>query len=164
MIRSAVDMITSAWFVPASAAPGTWPGRRSVDRYGDRVGDPRWPVSIKGVVLARGHVLLARNERDEWELPGGRLEPGERPERCVVREIEEEAGIGVVVDRIIDSWVYPVLPDRQVLIVTYRCIDLDGLAPITISAEHRDVRWVPLDGVGRHPMPEGYRRSIDACT
>jgi len=125
--------------------------------------DIRWPVSIKGVVLARGHVLLAENDRDEWELPGGRLELGERPEQCVVREIREEAGLEVEVDGIVDSWVYPVLPDRQVLIVTYRCTELDDVAPITVSAEHRDVRWVPLDALARYPMPDGYRRSIDAC-
>lgn len=123
----------------------------------------RWPVSVKGVVLARGRVLLAENERDEWELPGGRLEIGERPEQCVVREFGEETGIEVEVDRIVDSWVYPVLAGRQVLIVTYRCTELDDLAAITVSAEHRAVRWVPLDDLARHPMPDGYRRSIETC-
>jgi 8-oxo-dGTP pyrophosphatase MutT (NUDIX family) len=39
--------------------------------------DPRWPVSMKGVVLISSRVALVRNDRDEWELPGGRLEPGE---------------------------------------------------------------------------------------
>jgi len=123
----------------------------------------RWPVSVKGVVLARGHVLLAENDRDEWELPGGRLELGERPEHGVVREIREEAGIEVEIDRIVDSWVYPVLPDRQVLIVTYRCAELDDLAPVTVSAEHRAVRWVPLEDLAGLRLPDGYRRSIEAC-
>ena len=39
-----------------------------------------------------GNVLLLRNERDEWELPGGKLELGEDPADCVVREIGEESG------------------------------------------------------------------------
>lgn len=38
---------------------------------------PLWPVSVKGVALdAHERVLLLRNERNEWELPGGRLEIG----------------------------------------------------------------------------------------
>ncbi|SJM68745.1 hypothetical protein FM112_13590 [Gulosibacter sp. 10] len=37
----------------------------------------RWPVSVKGVVLDEDDgVLLGMNDRDEWELLGGRLEPG----------------------------------------------------------------------------------------
>ena len=41
--------------------------------------DPRHhdghPVSVKGVLLIAGRVLLLRNDRDEWELPGGRPDP-----------------------------------------------------------------------------------------
>jgi ADP-ribose pyrophosphatase YjhB (NUDIX family) len=51
-----------------------------------------YPVSVKGVVAHDGRVLLLKNDRSEWELPGGRLELGETPEECVAREIEEETG------------------------------------------------------------------------
>ncbi|MEV6136524.1 NUDIX hydrolase [Nocardia sp. NPDC051990] len=42
-----------------------------------------YSISIKGVVVRDGRVLLLKNEREEWELPGGRIEPGETPEECV---------------------------------------------------------------------------------
>ena len=51
-----------------------------------------YPVSVKGVVVRAGRVLLLHNERQEWELPGGRLELGESPPQCVAREIAEETG------------------------------------------------------------------------
>ena len=57
----------------------------------------RFPVSVKGVVVRNGSVVLLRNERDEWELPGGKLEPGEAPDACVVREIAEELDLARMV-------------------------------------------------------------------
>ena len=51
-----------------------------------------FPVSVKGVAVQGGRVLLLENERNEWELPGGKLELREEPADCVVREIREEAG------------------------------------------------------------------------
>ena len=49
----------------------------------------RFPISVKGVIPTDDGVVLLRNERGEWELPGGRLETGESPEECVAREILE---------------------------------------------------------------------------
>jgi ADP-ribose pyrophosphatase YjhB (NUDIX family) len=81
-----------------------------------------YPVSVKGVVARDGRVLLLHNERGEWELPGGRLEVGETPQQCVVREIAEETGWSVTAGSILDAWLYHVAQAGQhVFIVTYGC-------------------------------------------
>jgi 8-oxo-dGTP pyrophosphatase MutT (NUDIX family) len=63
-------------------------------------------VSIKGVLLVDDRVALVRNERDEWELPGGRLEAGEDPPDCVEREVREELGLSSRAGALLDVWRY----------------------------------------------------------
>ena len=118
-----------------------------------------FPVSIKGVVFSGERAILLRNERDEWELPGGKLEPDESPSDCCAREILEELSLDVSVDRLLDCWVYDILGKVKVLIVTYGC-RLDSPRPIAISSEHKEVGLFALPEIDRLPMPEGYRASV----
>ena len=119
---------------------------------------PRFPVSIKGVIMRDARVVLLRNERDEWELPGGKLEPGESPEQCVVREIAEELGLEVSAAAILDSWVYEITPAVHVLIVTYGCVEHSEREAVR-SDEHQDLAWLALPDLASARMPEGYKRS-----
>jgi 8-oxo-dGTP pyrophosphatase MutT (NUDIX family)/GNAT superfamily N-acetyltransferase len=120
-----------------------------------------FPVSVKGVLFEDGRVVLLENERRQWELPGGRLEPAEDPPTCLAREVAEELGIDVVVDAILDSWVYEVLPRREVLIVTYG-VRRNGRSPMRVSAEHRRLGLFAPDEIDNLAIAEGYRRSIRA--
>jgi mutator protein MutT len=120
---------------------------------------PVFPVSIKGVVFVGDRVVLLKNEREEWELPGGRLEAGESPPVCVVREIREELAIDVSAEKLLDCWLYEVLPGREVVIVTYGC-RYEGDGTIRRSHEHSAVGQFDLSELDGLPMPEGYRRSI----
>jgi mutator protein MutT len=120
---------------------------------------PLFAVSVKGVVLAGDRVFLLRNERAEWELPGGRLEAGEDPAACVVREIREELAIDVTVGALLDCWLYEVLPGREVVIVTYGC-RYEGDGRIRLSREHQAAGLFGLDEIATLAMPEGYRHSI----
>ena len=96
----------------------------------------RFPVSIKGVVERDGHFVLLKNERDEWELPGGKLEPGEAIEDCLVREIDEELNLPVAVGRPLNNWVYFV-NGVHVLVITYALRILGDEADMRISHEHK---------------------------
>jgi 8-oxo-dGTP pyrophosphatase MutT (NUDIX family) len=120
-----------------------------------------FPVSVKGVAVQGGKVLLLRNERGEWELPGGKLEVGEDPVDCVVREISEESGWQVTAGPLLDCWQYEVRPGVYVVIVTYGCHVLSSALPV-VSGEHEAADLFDPEAVPGLVMPEGYKRSIAA--
>ena len=117
-------------------------------------------VSIKGVVVRDGKVLLLKNDRDEWELPGGRIELDESPEECVAREITEETRWKVTTGPILDSWMYYIeQAGKYVFIVTYGCYPNDHVEPV-LSFEHREIGLFDEHEAALLNMPEGYQRSI----
>jgi ADP-ribose pyrophosphatase YjhB (NUDIX family) len=118
-------------------------------------------VSVKGVLIEDGSVVLLENERGEWELPGGRPEPGEDAAAALIREFAEELGAEVAVGGIVDCWNFEVLPGRHVTIVTY-AVTRAARGELRVSDEHRRLAWFPLDALHALPLPEGYRRSVRA--
>ena len=119
----------------------------------------QFPVSVKGVVIRGGKVILVRNERDEWELPGGKLELSESPEQCLAREVAEELGLVIEPESILDSWTYTIVPGVHVLVLAYGCLE-SSLGEAVLSDEHKELRWFPLAEIDTLNMPEGYKASI----
>ncbi len=121
----------------------------------------KYPVSIKGILLINGKIVLLKNERNEWELPGGKLDPDETPEQCLVREIMEELNINTEIQSLIDVWVYNISSKVDVLIVTYLCkaLIVDPLK-MKISSEHKELGLFTPEEINMLNMPSGYKNSI----
>lgn len=109
-------------------------------------------------------VLLARNPRGEWELPGGRPEPGETERVAVAREIAEETGQLVWVTDLIGRFDLPIPaadPTGQPLLVeiaAYAC-HLAARRPLRLSAEHSQLAWLPVNELPDSVL-SGYARVI----
>jgi 8-oxo-dGTP pyrophosphatase MutT (NUDIX family) len=120
-----------------------------------------FPVSVKGVTVQAGKVLLLENERDEWELPGGKLELGEDPADCVVREISEESGWKVTAGPLLDCWQYHISEGRDVVVVTYGCHVVSTDPPV-VSHEHKRAELFDPGEVSGLVMPGRYKWSVAA--
>lgn len=119
-----------------------------------------YPTSIKGVLLVDRQVLLVKNSRDEWELPGGRIDEGEDHAQTLSREFAEELSLNVSMKAPIDSYLFEVIPGQHVLIVTYGC-SLGGEFRPAVSHEHTEHCLWPVERLSELNVPTGYRRSIE---
>uniref|UniRef100_UPI000D1BD213 (deoxy)nucleoside triphosphate pyrophosphohydrolase n=1 Tax=Streptomyces bobili TaxID=67280 RepID=UPI000D1BD213 len=102
-------------------------------------------IVVVGAALLDGDRLLAARRSappelaGRWELPGGKVEPGERPEEALVRELREELGVDArTVERVPGEW-----PLRQpyVLRVWTACLRPASAAPAPLQ-DHDALRWL----------------------
>jgi 8-oxo-dGTP diphosphatase len=102
---------------------------------------PRHSVSVAGIVFNEHNKVLAIQRRDnnQWQPPGGVLELGETFEEGVQREVLEETGIHVRVDRL--TGVYKNMTMGVVALV-FRCMSIGGTPQAT--DESRDIQWLDL--------------------
>ena len=108
------------------------------------------------LVDADHRVLLAQRPEGKvlaglWEFPGGKVEPGERPEQTLIRELHEEIGITVkeacLAPLTFASHTYP---DFHLLMPLYICRRWDGEV---IARERQNLAWVRANKLRDYPMP-----------
>jgi 8-oxo-dGTP diphosphatase len=93
------------------------------------------PCAAAVVLDEAGRVLLIRRgDGAGWSLPGGMMEPGERLDRCLVREVQEETGlmvepvrlIGVYSDPAVNHITYPNGDQIHIVSATFECCVVGG--------------------------------------
>ena len=101
-------------------------------------------VVVGAAIVRDGKVLAARrtapaSAAGRWEFPGGKVEPGETDADSLVREIDEELGVGITVD----GWLGGEQPvgERYVLRVALATLVHGEPTP----TEHDRVRWLGAD-------------------
>ncbi len=115
-------------------------------------------VAVKGLILYEGKVLIVQRAKDDeigggtWELVGGKVEFGEDLETALVREIKEEVGLDVTVEKILYATTFKTDPTRQVVILTYLC--RSNNRDVVLSKEHIDYRWLTKEQLRLLLTPE----------
>ena len=124
------------------------------------------PVSVKGVVFDNEKVWLRKNQRNEWELPGGKLDRGEQPEGTVVRELWEELGFKLEVVDLVQAHLYVIekATDEKngVLVISYLCKLLRKGGTFERNGEAGSSRFqaFPIGELASLNMPQFYKDAI----
>ncbi len=74
----------------------------------------------------------------KWEFPGGKIEAGESPEECLIRELQEELGVSVHIGAALSQTIHG-YPDFTVTLYPFTCRLTGGT--ITMY-EHHDLTWI----------------------
>lgn len=106
----------------------------------------------------QGRVLLChRCDMDAWNLPGGGLEPGELPDEAVIREVMEETGLKVVVERLVGVYGKP---GRSDLVFSFVCRVVGG--SLSTSAESDENRYYAIEEMPPNTLLKHAERVWDA--
>ena len=98
------------------------------------------------VLFNRDRILLLKRKNGLWEFPGGRVEWGENPESCAIRETKEETGLLASSLRIVTatSATYTKgYDDKHSVYVVYRGTADSDL--VRLSDEHVEHKWLGVD-------------------
>ena len=122
---------------------------------------------VAALVREEGRILMSRRRADQampnlWEFPGGKVEPGEHPEAALVRELREELGCGIEVDRIHEV-VFHAYPDFDLYMLVYasRIIGRPARARVEVA----EVAWVEprrASRIARYSLPADYPLAREA--
>lgn len=124
---------------------------------------PHKQIGVAVIWDDRGQVLIDRRPADGllgglWEFPGGKIEPQESVEDCIVREIKEEIGIEIEVGEHLIT-VDHAYTHFKVSLIVHHCRYVAG-EPQTLACD--EIKWVVPETLSDYPFPKANQRIIEA--
>jgi 8-oxo-dGTP diphosphatase len=132
---------------------------------------PRLFVAAKAFITHRGKVLVVRESSKyddaanvaKYDVPGGRIEPGQRFDESLLREIKEETGLDVRIGKpfFVNEW-RPVVRGEQWQIVGtfFECeASSDN---VVLGTDHDDFKWIDPSEYKQYNLIENLYPAFEA--
>ena len=116
-------------------------------------------IKVVAAIIKKDNKIFATQRgsgefKGGWEFPGGKIEPGETPQRALIREIMEELDVKIKVNELFEIVEY----DYPNFHLTMHCFWCEVISGDLILKEHQDAKWLTkkeLDSVEWLPADLG---------
>lgn len=117
--------------------------------------------NAEGECLLLKRSMISKNNPGKWDLPGGKVDAGENLEDGLLREVIEETGLTISLQRVLGA----AESESQTNRVAY--LILEGLVQsgrVRLSSEHDDFTWVSREDLEEVEIVEQFRPFLDTCS
>jgi len=120
-------------------------------------------TEVACAIIMRGEEVLIAQRSEKmphplyWEFPGGKLKPGESPEKCIIREISEELHASISVDRLLPTVVHS-YGNQAIKLIPFICTLKSGAVELQ---QHKSYKWIRRQEVDRFLILDADLKIID---
>lgn len=120
-------------------------------------------IDVSCAIIQEGNKILAVKRAHgmhlagKWEFPGGKIEPGESAEACIVREILEELELRITIIKLLNPVEHHYL-EKSIRLIPFVCKILSGQIKLI---EHEDFIWISKKGMLTLDWADADRKVIE---
>lgn len=125
----------------------------------------KYGLTMRGVIRNdEGKILilkrhpLSKTDPDTWELPGGKVDPGESFDDALIREIKEETDLDCEIGDFFEA--VPNDYDRKRTVQLMMCLE-DIKGKVKISDEHTDWMWADAEKIRTLRLSTSFRKVLE---
>ena len=113
-----------------------------------KIMDKKTNIGTAGIIRKGKQILIAQRKKDswmepnKWEFPGGKLEPNETFEDCLIREIREELGITISIDKLFMKTTHTYMKNNEEFPITLMVYLADWREGNVRNIDCQDSKWI----------------------
>jgi len=121
--------------------------------------------AVKAIIVRENKILILKqvvNDEAIWDFPGGKIKYGESPHEALKREVHEETGLNIEINRLIDiCWFFRIDTKDQIVCNVFYCLANDAVVNIESNPATEPIeeyKWVSKEDL----LADKYRLSDES--